>query len=526
MLFQTMPRYRTVPSLQTLSLKAIGSLIESLHPIVIYNIAVHSDSQRMIGDLQRQLDFISRHLVSHVPFYLWDKMAVDVLEAVTKIVEGTRKRYRQTAPISHFLTEMTIVLSMAEVVMTPLLKHIDFSMWPKMMRYILFKNLNKAHNLEHLNLGSCTGAWRSSENDRLLITSISHMRNLKFLCLCFDCTDTIIQAVSENCPNIQSLDVTSSKSVTDRSIQSLSACQQLTELLILQTSISIQGLAEIITNLPQLQNIGKCDDFSKLLTYFRETGFVAQLPLKKVHTKDMCNANMHTLVNTFPNLESFSLFLNDEEIVDLRILIALNNLRELKILSGAFYAHFLGDTLEARGSILEILYLEQMEEMDINVVIIISRCCPNLKQLVVYNCDFRDSNTNALQYKKFKIPPFVSLEKLTWIVDGGLNILEFLLMNAFNLKSLYLGSSTGINHASVVNIWHTNPFRHLEELKILYSNDMNMRTVQLILASCPNLKSLSVLEGWQGIQTAELQDFRNHITSVNLDLDLRPTLSL
>ncbi|CAH0557494.1 unnamed protein product [Brassicogethes aeneus] len=522
-----MPRYRAVPSLQSLSLKGIGSLVESLQPILVYNTLLTSDSQSIVSNLQQQLDCLTNLLTSHVPFYLYDSMAVEVLNSVTKLVEITKKKYRPFAQISEFLMEMNIVLSLTEVVLTSHMKRLDFSLWPKMMRYILFKKLDQTNGLEYLNLGSCTGVWRTSDNDRFMINTMSQMRNLKFLCLCFDCTDMIIQAISENCPYIQSLDVTSSKSVSDRSVTALANCKQLTELFLHQTSVTTQGLADVIMGLPRLQNIGRCDEFGYILTHLRQIpNYNEELPLKKVHTRDMTNVNMHVLVNTFPHLESFSLFLNDNEIIDLRILISLNNLKELKILSGAFHAHFLGELLEARGCLLETLYLEQMDEMDLNVVILISQCCPRLKQLVIYNCDFRDSLTNPVYLRSFKVEPFFNLEKLTWIVDGALSILEFILMNAFNLKSTYLGSSTAINHASIVKILGKNPLRQLEELKILYSHDMNMRTVQLILASCPKLTALSELEGWQGIQQAELKTFRRHITSSNFDLDLRPTLSL
>jgi hypothetical protein len=67
--------------------------------------------------------------------------------------------------------------------------------------------------------------------------------------------------------------------------------------------------------------------------------------------------------------------------------------------------------------------------------------------------------------------------------------------------------------------------KHLEELRILYSSDMNMRTVELLLASCGNLRVLSELESWQGISMEELKIFKQHIFSNNFDLDIRPTLS-
>lgn len=88
-----------------------------------------------------------------------------------------------------------------------------------------------------------------------------------------------------------------------------------------------------------------------------------------------------------------------------------------------------------------------------------------------------------------------------------------------------MGTSTGITHSTIVNVLNVNPMKHLEELRILYSQDMNMRTVELLLASCTNLKVLSELESWQGINADELSIFKKYIKTNNFDLDIRPTLS-
>ena len=147
-----------------------------------------------------------------------------------------------------------------------------------------------------------------------------------------------------------------------------------------------------------------------------------------------------------------------------------------------------------------------------------------LFSLVLYNCDFMDGM--SINYgSKLKVQPFQSLEKLFWMVDCARSHLEFILSHAVNIRNIHLGSSTGITHSSITNILTVNPMKHLEELRILYSSDMSMRTVELLLASCTNLRVLSELESWQGISMEELKIFKEHIFSNNFDLDIRPTLS-
>jgi hypothetical protein len=70
-----------------------------------------------------------------------------------------------------------------------------------------------------------------------------------------------------------------------------------------------------------------------------------------------------------------------------------------------------------------------------------------------------------------------------------------------------------------------NPMKYLEELKILYSDNLSMQTVHLLMTRCENLRVLSELESWQGISEEELTHFRRELKQNNIDLDIRPTLS-
>ncbi|KAG5884760.1 hypothetical protein JTB14_029241 [Gonioctena quinquepunctata] len=449
-------------------------------------------------------------------------MAVEVLKAVKMLIETTKKTYLPQSSISAFLTEMHIVVSLTEIVLNPQLKSIDFSQWPKIMRYVLYKNLQNMTSLENLNLGSCSGGWRTSEFDRCLLESISKMKNLKSLCLCFDSTDVIVQTIGDHCPYMQCLDLTSSRSVTDRSIPYLLKCRNLRELQLHRTSVTTEGLAQLIIGLPKLQDIGRCDEFGSVIKCLHQKySRTGPFGLKKIHTRDISTENLRLFVDMFPKIEYVSLF-HDEQISDLTVLISLDNLKDLKLLSCAFYGDYLKQLLEVRGGNITSLHLEHVEEIDFDVIVDISQCCPKLKSLVFYNCDFRNS---SVPLDRLKVQPFLNLERIFWVVDSAINHLEFVLSHAINIRYIHLGSSTGITHSSVVNTLSVNPMRRLEEFRVLYSSDMSMRTVELLLASCVNLKVLSELESWQGIQMEELKTFKEYISSHNFDLDIRPTLS-
>lgn len=515
-----MPRHRDVPTLERLSLEAVGSMVTSLSPSILASINIHSEPQLT---LQRKLTSISRVLTSYVPFYLYDSMAGYVLKAVKTLIEKTKTFYYPRVSMNTFMAEMNVVVSLTEVVLNHQLRHIDFSQWPKIMRYVLYKNLVKMTGLEVLNLGSCTGGWRTSEHDRVIHEGIQGMKNLRSLCLCFDCTDSVIQILGDNCPNLQSLDVTSSGSVTDRCISSLLKCTKLQDLQLHRTSVTVVGYAQLLVGLDKLQEIGRCDEIGNVIRYI-QTHYtnVTYLGLKKFQTRDLTTENLRLLVVMCPKIESISLF-HDEQFSDLTVLTALDNLRDLKLLSCNFYSDYLKQLLEIKGCNLTSLHLEHVEEIDLNALVSLSKYCPRIKSLVLYNCDFLDQA--ASMRNRYNIKPFECLEKIFWVVDCAITHLEFLLMHAVNVRFVHLGSSTGITHQSIIRILNVNPMKKLEELRILYSSDMGLRTIELLLGSCPNLRVLSELESWQGLSVEELKVFKDSVVCNNFDLDVRPTLS-
>nr|CAI5869027.1 unnamed protein product [Callosobruchus analis] len=513
-----MPGHRDVSSLRQLSLRAVGKLITCYATFILRDIKTHHEPQRIVRALQQRIEFLRALLESHCPRQLYTQLAFEVLSAVKELIDRTKKSYSPNVSISAFLTEMNVVVSLTEVVLGPELCQIDFQKWPRIMRYVLYKNMHRMTGLEKLNLGSCSGGWK--ENDRCLADGMTKMRNLRSLCLCFDATDQIVQMLAKSCPVLAFLDLTSSGSVTDRSVPHLLRLRELQEVQLHRTSVSATALAALVTGLTRLQSLGRCDDFASVVRHLHPTGC---FPLRRVHTRDLSTDVLRLLVDIFPEIEYICLFL-DEHSCDLTVLISLDRLRELKLLSCAFYGDYLKQLLEVRGRNITSLHLEHVEELDFRVLKDISQCCPYVKNLVFYNCDFSQSSS-ALTDVSFKTPPFFCLERLFWVVDGVITHLEFILAHAFGIQYIHLGSSTGITHSSVVNILSKNPMRQLEEFRVLYSIDMSMRTVELLMASCINLKVLSELESWQGITLNELNAFKNYIVTNNFDLDISPTLS-
>lgn len=519
-----MPQKHQVKRLEELALQSVGDWVKMVGRGLTEPVYLVTQRDPYQGQLvlQQSLDYVRETLYASVPWYFYEQMANIVLTAVKELVEETKSEYNNFMSMSVFMGRMKVSVQMTEVVMHPQMKKITVSAWPKIMRHVMYQNLSKLVGLEELDLGSGSAGWDTTEVEKYILSGVQWMSNLRTFCLCFDCTNSIINVLGTNCPLLQKIDVTSSKSVTDRCLPVLLNCKELREVQFFRTSVSAVGYKSLLTDLPKIQNIGRCDEFGKVLEMLHEE-HAKPLPVLSLQCRDVTTEQLKLLVQYCPDVKGISIF-HDERIADLPILSALN-LQDLKILNCDFYSDRVRQLLEQKGGELLSLHLEHVEEIDLNAIIIISQSCPKLKTLVLFNCEFMQHNLLYFNLKDLLVPPFACLESLICVSDCDLNHLEFLLTHCKQIKSIQLGSSTGINDALVSRVFQRNQMRCLEELKILYSHDLSSATLSLLMTNCDNLRRLAELESWQGLTADQLADFRKFIRWHNIKLDTRPTLS-
>lgn len=515
-----MPRKNKVPSLEELALCSIGEYVTTFGKSIvrpICNVSKKNENQGL-DILEKQLNLMKIRLSTSVPWHLYNDMAEKVLQAIKNL-------YNDYEPISVFLSELNIIINLIKVVIHNNLRKIEFAKWPKIMRHVLYNNLYNMSGLEILDLGSGSAGWRTSDIEILIINGIKNMDNLQSFTLCFDCTDNIITAVGNKCKKLLKLDVTASRSVTDRSVKALLKCHYLREIKLFRTSLTINGYSKLLMNLRCLENIGRCDDIGYILETINLTRNNIEnnnLNIKIFESRNFVMEHLFLVIDICPYITCLSMMC-DERIEDLRILAALENLVELKLLSCDFYADHIKGLLELTNGRIKNLHFEHVDEIDKSALIFISQYCPNIINLTFYNCDFLDSmSTN---FRKLLITPFKYLENIKCVADCASNHLEFLLSHCINIKFIQLGSSTGIDDATMKRVFSNNKMLKLEEMKILYSGDLSMKTVRLLMKNCENLTRLTELESWHGISPDELETFRHELKINNVDLDTSPTLS-
>lgn len=520
-----MPQKCQPTRLELLAQRAVGEWVKMVGQGLMDPVHLVTQRDSNCGQLflQHSLDYIRETLYATLPRYVFDEMAVEVLTSISQLINETKYGYDNDIPMAAFLNKMKVAVHLTEVVMHPQLKKIAVWDWPKIMRHVLNQNLSKLVGLETLDLGSGSFGMDTTETEKYILSGVQWMSNLTSFSLCFDCTNTIISVISRSCPHLQRLDVTSSKSVTDRSVPFLLNCKKLLKVQLYRTSVSAAGYTKLLSELPSIQDFGRCEKFGKVLQMLQENNS-DPLPTKSCQCVDLTEEQLRLLVKYFPRLTGFSI-LHVERVADLTILGELTDLKDLKLLNCDFFGDFVKELLDKRGFNLHTLLLEHVDEIDLNALIFISQYCPNLKSLSFYNCEFVEHALLTFNLNKLAVRPFSVLEKLKCVSDCSLVHLEFLMIYCKNIKFIQLGSSTGVNDETMSRVLGQNPMRSIEELRILYSHNLSMQTVELLMTHCDSLHTLSELESWEGITSSELSDFREHLRRNNIKLDTRPTLS-
>lgn len=489
-----MPRYREVPTLESLSIKSVGKFIVSLPRRILSDTQIVKPKNH--ESFQKYMNKLRCFLVSYINCYLYDTVAVEVLRAVER--NGNEQ--------------------LAELILNSRLKHLDCSDWSIFSdRSVLYRHLAKLHSLETLSLGSRIPKLFSLDCKTELTTAFRTMRNLRFFSLHCQCNDQIIQAISENCRHIQFIDVTFSYLVTDQSVQYLVQCQQLQELHLHCTSVTMSQHTILFSQLPYLQNVGRCDYFERIAKTLNQGPYNS---FKRVAVEVFTGRILDWLVPLFPKLESLCLHPLFSIQVDLSKLIRLNYLKELKLTRVSQYIQSFNLVIRLVGHQLLHLHLEDSEGIPLNSLLLIGNCCRNLTSLVIHNSYFVDYHRLDEPVSDFNQSTFSELKELYWDVRNTSVLLEDILCNAVDIEYLQVGYSTRLEHKNLVNIFSVNPMKCLKELSVEHSDNMNMVTVQMILDSCPNLEVLSELRRWQAISEVDLRIFQDLIRTKNFNLNV------
>lgn len=513
-----MPKIRQPKRLETLALKKSAEWLCSIGEHLIPLVAKESriDPKIAVDQLNCIIEVAHDLLERFVPFYLYKPLTDEIMKGITQLIHKCKEAIEFKANMAKFAAQVNVALSLAQCLISVKLRVIDFDEMPKMLRSPFYCQLSKMHRLEWLSLGSVSGGWKTFDMEELLVNGLRSMSHLKHLRLNYDCTDNVLKTLVSNCPQLMSLDITNSKYINNKSVEILTELKNLRAVQLFRSGVTMEGYINILLHLPELRDIGRYDELGRCFEYIDDYyPTYGNFSLENFVSLQSTTKQIQILCDKCPNLNSISLFHN-VLLLDLMTVIGLNQLTKLKLLSCDFFADQIRDVLEIKGCNLTTLNLEHVDEVDMNALIYISQFCPDLKTLVLTNCNLMQSTS----VRRFTLPPFMNLENLTLIGECSSQHLEFILCNAHRLKFAHFGTQIILTDELFEKIFLQNELNQLEEIRILYSDYLTAKTAYALINNCVNLQKLFEIESWLIVMSWEFEELKRYIKEKNFDVDL------
>lgn len=513
-----MPKVRQPQRLETLALKKSSEWLCSTGERMIPLVAKASkiDHKVAVDQLQVVIEVAHGLFERYVPFYLYKPLTDEVMKGISRLVDKCKEAIEFKANMAKFLAQVNVALSLAQALISVKLRIVDFDELPKMIRTAFYSRLSQMTHLEWLSLGSVSGGWKTHDMEHLVIDGLRNLTHLQHLCLNYDCTDAILRTLVKTCPQLSSLDISNSRNINNQSMEILVDLKNLRSVQLYRSTVTMEGYINILLHLPELRDIGRYDELGRCFEFIDDYyPTYKNFALENFVSLQATTKQIQILCERCPQMKSISLFHNIL-LLDLMAVIGFNQLVKLKFLSCDFFADQIRDVLEVKGCNLTTLCLEHVDQIDMNALVCISQFSPDLKTLVLCNCNLIQSTS----IRRWKMPPFMCLENLTLIGECTIQHLEFILCNAHRLKFAHFGTQIITTDELFDKIFLHNELSCLEELRILHSDYLTIRTAYALVNNCVNLQKLFEIESWIGVFPLQLDELKRYVKEKNFEVDL------
>jgi len=362
------------------------------------------------------------------------------------------------------------------------------------------------------------------------------------------CDNKVLHLIGENCPNLQSLDISFHRNVTGDGLKSLvpsnehGGCVKLQRLLIFDTGVMEKEAAKVIGHLPELEYLG-----------YKETGKVVkslhrvleQGKLKLTHIDNRGSKNRRLVVSSLRCRKSMIVAISElcPQVRNLKLRVADDDVASLSCLEkveSVELVYHVGDIrspgdgtlffLSVRGTQLTHVTLI-CQNMSGPMLLSIAESCPNLLQLW-----FRG---NHFQYQPNFIAPTVHnyLTKLSILylrvgegeryIDTNFptSLLYFLLRNAALTELILALRSEIIQDSTLIPLFQKINTQEFEKVLICVPGNNSMpgiinlteNFVNCVNIHCPNLAKLGNLLSWK-VNPEYVAELQCSIKECNWDL--------
>jgi len=231
-----------------------------------------------------------------------------------------------------------------------------------------------------------------------------------------------------------------------------------------------------------------------------------------------------------PKMRKVMFQFSKEVMCDVLFLANFKNLTELHLWGGEFYSDKINLVLTQIGLQLKTLFLIHSEEINQQAIISITKHCNNLNTLGLYNCDFNnvvveiDEDESYFYYRrerdKDKLELMLELSNLSIVSECPTNFIFLLLSSALNIQHFKTGQNCALTDDDLVKLLEVNQLKHLESFQIPASKHLSMKSVELLLTYCEDIRSIQDLNYWELCNGEELEELRNAAKFNNYEIDL------
>lgn len=413
------------------------------------------------------------------------------------------------------------------------------------LKIVMHRNLTIFH-LPRLNI---VPNQLSSIPDSFWCRSFSQMSKLQYLNLSNVCTDELLAAIADNCPQLEDIKIVSKSRnmsaefnfnalrkayhVTDNGLLCLSKCKKLKRISIGSArvhnrQITPKCIATLLTELPELREI----NYPSMNIVLQQLESPLQLKIRQVVDQHCSIDSVQLYIRHFPYLQILHLELSKggdlskenqyKQTGPILEVLKTSSLRLNRLVLSSFLVtcDVLLDYLNAKGGYLSELVLDSRScEVDAKMLILIGKYCPFLIQLIVKDLETGEFNghiPNGL-FSDLQILSFSS--KNSWDVSTLLSIL----FQGGRLSVLSIDVYYNLSNMNTFfrEYFSKNQLMSLRKVVFGGSAAIAQLTIEIFYKKCPQLKFFMCSESLVQLKRDSfLEDLRDDITSHNYDFDL------
>jgi uncharacterized pyridoxamine 5'-phosphate oxidase family protein len=360
------------------------------------------------------------------------------------------------------------------------------------------------------------GVWVKGDEVKKLQCTLEKLPNLKELYIPHVASDDILATLGRDHGSLLVLDISGECGISREGIEMMccgSSSVHPSRLQIInigspgEEDVTPSDVASLLRNLPDLKSLGGYSFVGKaLLNFVSEDGkIVRETKLQYLHDTGTNADTFDAIVKLCPKLESVYLDRPADGVVGRLHLIS--KLKHVKLNRfDCAQLDFLFANCGGALDTLELLLGKGVVDMSS-----IAWHCPQLKKLMCYKMEFLTHYDQVM---------FTSLTKLE-ILHSAIttSCVKYLLSSSPQIEEFSVGEDIDLTDADFADILGKTELLQLRELWFRSARDLSRITVEVLMVTCPNLKSVGVLSGWS-LNPNDIQELLYEIRISNLDLTL------